>query len=285
MARHLEWFLLAALVIILFIFSALARTFVRMAPLHDDASKALTAWLETIERLALAATALIGIVLGCFALLLKRSGRTLTTEYADVDGASKIDADESKPYTSADVQLVQVWLIDADNVRALLGWPPTDAFRARVLRWLGPQPATLAILAADRRGERPSASRVAPRLVLTLPGGPRCKKADDSITRDLEWWLGQRRAARVTVVTSDRLLRRRCRDVAHTLGAARLRFEGSDAFAYSLPEAATVVRMPGDADASDALLDDFIEWVEAEEPGPTKSEWEFKHAGERARRR
>ena len=110
--------------------------------------------------------------------------------------------------------------------------------------------------------------------MLTLPGGPRCKKADDSVTRDLEWWLGQRRAARVTVVTSDRLLR-----------AARLRFEGSDAFAYSLPEAATVVRMPGDADASDALLDDFIEWVEAEEPGPTKSEWQFVHAGERARRR
>ena len=42
MARLLEWFLLAALVIILFIFSALARAFVRMAPLHDDASKALT---------------------------------------------------------------------------------------------------------------------------------------------------------------------------------------------------------------------------------------------------
>ena len=120
--------------------------------------------------------------------------------------------------------------------------------------------------------------------MLTLPGGLRCKKEDDSVTRDLEW-LGQRRAARVTVVTSDRLLRRRCRDVAHTLGAARLRFEGSDAFAYSLPEAATVVRMPGDADASDALLDDFIEWVEAEAPGPTKSEWQFVHAGERARRR
>ena len=43
--------------------------------------------------------------------------------------------------------------------------------------------------------------------------------------------------------------------------------------------------MPGDADESDALLDDFIEWVEAEEPGPTKSEWKFKHAGEKARRR
>jgi hypothetical protein len=132
MARNVEWLLLATLVIVLLIFSALARAFVRMAPLHDDASKALTNWLETIERLALAATALIGIVLGCFALSLKRSGRTLTTEYADVDGVRKIDADEGKPYTSADVQPVQVWLIDADNVRALLGWPPT----AKTDKWV-----------------------------------------------------------------------------------------------------------------------------------------------------
>ena len=49
---------------ILFIFSALARAFVRTAPLHDDASKALTKIVQNVQSLGQGIGTLVALVTG-----------------------------------------------------------------------------------------------------------------------------------------------------------------------------------------------------------------------------
>eukprot|EP00966_Prymnesium_polylepis_P182669 4232203-Prymnesium_polylepis.2 len=159
-----------------------------------------------------------------------------------------------------------VVLIDADNVRGSMGWPPTSAFRSAVCRWAKREldsSETLAIVEADGRTERQHAciAEGADGVLCTFSGTR--WKADDTVVRDCGWWLTEG-AACVVVVSSDKQLRRRCREAAGTVEASlraagsssraqgRLRFESSEAFASALPAASPPATHAAAAAAADS---------------------------------
>ena len=74
------------------------------------------------------------------------------------------------------------------------------------------------------------ATSLTTKLVLTTSGRWR---ADDTIVRDVGWLFDHGQPA-LTVVTSDKLLRKRCR-AARVASDQRVRFEASEAFAGWLP--------------------------------------------------
>ena len=163
-------------------------------------------------------------------------------------------------------------LIDADNVRAALGWPPREALRRRVVQWSRAQAEpTAMILASDGGGL--SAMLISPSVVQTTSGRWR---ADDTIVRDVRWLVaeGQRE---LTIVTSDKLLRKRCRAAAGQ--RLRLRFEASEAFAGWLPSVGQdLLPLAGSttsmSDPCQPRLREFLEWVVAERPRPTTADHE-----------
>ena len=138
-----------------------------------------------------------------------------------------------------------VVFVDADNVRASMGWPGSLVFRQAVQRWAmsssSSGPDQLVIIGVDGRTERQHAFEMeGGGSVLVTFSGARWK-ADDTIVRDVAWWLGSCSAS-LLVVSSDKLLRKRCREQAQLVGTGgvgtRLRFETGDAFACCLSLAA-----------------------------------------------
>ena len=121
-------------------------------------------------------------------------------------------------------------LVDADNVRAALAWPPREAFRRSVSRWSSTQPDLTAVILATDGGGDMAATLLGARMVLTTSGRWR---ADDTIVRDVRW-LFSNGQDELTVVTSDKLLRKRCR-AARGAPSQRVRFEASEDFASWLP--------------------------------------------------
>ena len=149
-----------------------------------------------------------------------------------------------------------VVLVDQDNCRASAGWPPAKAFRERLNRLyaLDPRHANTAmVIAVDERrhsgkadggtAPRVRARQLGPRVVVAY-SGPR-HRADDLIARDCEWWGARPDVAELLIVSSDKLVRRRCNEVKRRCGEARrqacggqdvrLRFETGEAFVLLLP--------------------------------------------------
>lgn len=208
-------------------------------------------------------------------------------------------------------------IIDQDNVRAAMGWLAGRDFRECVRRWVAAQPpGTLALVEVDegKRSERSGPHvRLDGDLSLVIYSGPRWR-ADDGIVRDVEWWMAKLDAsANVLVVSSDKLVRRRCADVKSRLGfQGRLRYESGEAFGYLLPvsassvseaaaptassdEAATVTvsvaelpaveASPAGVDASLAhARQGFLRWVNETQPRPSQTASAFVHAGAQQRR-
>ena len=168
---------------------------------------------------------------------------------------------EQAPAERALVEVLEeAVLIDACNVRASMGWPARDLFDAAIARWSAARPPTaVAVVVADGGGDHGAHALGATAMAVT--SGPRWS-ADDVIMRDVRWCAApehstplheldaphtryssaDRRWAEhggdgvcLLVVTSDKLLRRRCR---HAHGAvpsrSRLRFESAEAFGAGL---------------------------------------------------
>ena len=148
-----------------------------------------------------------------------------------------------RPSRTTSIMAESVVLIDADNVRASMGWPTSALFRNTVFRWAQHQrqvtPHVLVVIAVDGRTEKQHAcvAKEVEGVLLTFSGA-RCK-ADDTIARDCSWWMAESEA-RVLVISSDKQLRKRCREAVSFAemsrrAAGRLRLENSEAFASVLP--------------------------------------------------
>jgi hypothetical protein len=145
----------------------------------------------------------------------------------------------------------RVCVIDQDNVRASMGWPSGYDFRAAVIAWAASQGAAatadLTIISVDERHKRlpgheqQHCSQLAGDAVLACFSGPRWR-ADDLIARDVEWWMRRLPGSPVWVVSSDKQVRRRCRDAQRRVGAAAdglVSFEGGEPFGMLLPRTAS----------------------------------------------
>lgn len=140
-----------------------------------------------------------------------------------------------QPDCNADRTVSDVLFLDASNIRSSIG-ASNSAFNAAVQRWASesPVPGRLIVIARDHGGP---ASQVRPIDLNTFvsQSGPRWK-ADDTIVRDVGWWL-EHSEADMQVVTTDKHLRKRCRERTRTVGAThRLRLETSEGFASLLPK-------------------------------------------------
>ncbi len=209
---------------------------------------------------------------------------------------------------------MHVVVIDQDNVRASMRWPAPRDFRDAVCRWANSTPGALVLIAVDERRRAPSRpqqqqqqqqgdglrpgvherQRCLPlsNSVLATFSGPRwC--ADDVIARDTEWWLRKCSGCRVLVVSSDRQVRRRCREAQQRLGAGALSFETGEALGMQLtgpracgssappPQSASAASAPAPARSAAAV--EFADWVQTEQPRPFRTASEVVHAGERER--
>ena len=238
--------------------------------------------------------------------------------------ATAVWADEAATSSS------RIILVDQDNVRASAGWPPARAFRDRLARahLLDPiHSYTAMIVEVDERRHSTGnscdnnqsvslrARHIAPHVALSF-SGPRLR-ADDLIARDVEYWGRQPSVTDVLVVSSDKLVRRRCGEAKNRVGGhLRLRFETGEAFAMLMPseagatpcadappsappaEAATDaanVEAPPAGTAADApiaataaglasAVAEFVAWVERKQPGPSKSAQDVSMAGEKSRK-
>ena len=155
--------------------------------------------------------------------------------------------------------------VDADNVRAALAWPPREAFRHSVSRWSSTQPDLTAVILATDGGGDMAATFLGARMVLTTSGRWR---ADDTIVRDVRWLFANGQDE-LTVVTSDKLLRKRCR-AARGNARQRVRFEASEAFASWLPawQDAAASAEPVAPTCLHRRLRTFVEWA-ASQPQPS----------------
>ena len=142
-----------------------------------------------------------------------------------------------------------VWLIDGNNVRGVLHFPNLGAFCAAVRTWAHGQSvhqAALVVLALDH-GTCGEAFPLDERFVIAFSSNT--TDADTLIAHANEALLDQPKHTRheVVVVTSDQLLKQRCRHALPTRvdevpcgekrsrdELARLRFEGSASFAQQL---------------------------------------------------
>ena len=175
---------------------------------------------------------------------------------------------EANPLRDEDVDggaPCRLLLVDADNVRAALAWPPREAFRRSVSRWSSTQPDLTAVILATDGGGDMAATLLGARMVLTTSGRWR---ADDTIVRDVRWLFANGQDE-LTVVTSDKLLRKRCRA---TRGAAsqRVRFEASEDFASWLPAWSdeSAIAEPAAPACLHRRLRAFLEWA-ASQPQPS----------------
>ena len=156
-------------------------------------------------------------------------------------------------------------LVDADNVRAALAWPPREAFRRSVSRWSSTQPELTAVILATDGGGDMAASLLGARMVVTTSGRWR---ADDTIVRDVRWLFANGQDE-LTVVTSDKLLRKRCR-AARGAASQRVRFEASEDFASWLPAWSdeSAIAEPAAPASLHRRLRAFLEWG-ASQPQPS----------------
>ena len=159
----------------------------------------------------------------------------------------------------------RILLVDADNVRAALAWPPREAFRRSVCRWSSTQPDLAAVILATDGGGDMGATLLGARVVLTTSGRWR---ADDTIVRDVRWLFANGQDE-LTVVTSDKLLRRRCR-AARDAAGQRVRFEASEEFASRLPAWSdeSAIAEPVVPACLQRRLRAFLEWA-ASAPRPS----------------
>ena len=224
----------------------------------------------------------------------------------------------------------RIILIDQDNVRASAGWPNSRAFRDRLARThsLDPRQAhTAMIIEVDERRhtssksadapQRMRARQIGPQIVISF-SGPRLR-ADDLIARDVEYFAGQPDVVDVLVVSSDKLVRRRCNEArGRASSQLRLRFETGEAFALLMPpesasrggststctsgggaapnmastppsevaamvdEAVSDVTTPV-ASGLRVAVAEYAAWVEREQPQPQKSAQDVSMAGEKSR--
>ena len=159
----------------------------------------------------------------------------------------------------------RILLVDADNVRAALAWPPREAFRRSVCRWSSTQPDLAAVILASDGGGDMGATLLGARVVLTTSGRWR---ADDTIVRDVRWLFANGQDE-LTVVTSDKLLRRRCR-AARDAAGQRVRFQASEEFASRLPAWSdeSAIAEPAAPACLQRRLRAFLEWA-ASAPRPS----------------
>ncbi len=180
-------------------------------------------------------------------------------------------------------------LIDQDNVRAAMGRQPGAAFRERVRRWGAAQPIPTLVLVEVDESKRSERAGVHARLDddrnVVLFSGPRWR-ADDGIVRDLEWWLpriGPQSA--VLVVSSDKLVKRRCNEVKQRLApTCRLRYEMAESFGFQIPIGSSEV-MVGTSTQSplnafvSSMRDEFVSWINESQPRPSQTASAFVHGG------
>ena len=164
-------------------------------------------------------------------------------------------------------------------MRAALAWPPRGAFRRSVLRWSSTQPDLTAVILATDGGGDMAATLLGARLVLTTSGRWR---ADDTIVRDVRWLFANGQDE-LTVVTSDKLLRKRCR-AAREAASQRVRFEASEAFAGWLPacQDESASAEPATPAYLHRRLRVFVEWA-ASQPQPSTAARERALSGSRPR--
>ena len=127
-----------------------------------------------------------------------------------------------------------VLILDACNLRGVQGWPSRAQFNESVQHWASRLTGALIIIAHDRGADQQRAERSAVQHTVLVMSGPRWS-ADDVIVRDVGWWH-ENSTATVTVVTSDKLLRSRCRHAARSFSSEdtnRLRLQDSEAFCSS----------------------------------------------------
>lgn len=115
----------------------------------------------------------------------------------------------------------RIVLCDADNVRGALGWPTSASFRNSVQRWASKSVETsLVVIAGDgRKGAQHACAIDASYSVLRTFSGGRWK-ADDTIVRDVAWWLRKSSNLTICVISSDKQLRSRCRKAGNEAAAA-----------------------------------------------------------------
>lgn len=187
----------------------------------------------------------------------RKAAATPAAEDEDADAAEDEDADAGTP--------CRILLVDADNVRAAMAWPPREAFRRSVCRWSSTQPVLAAVILATDGGGDMAATLLGARVVLTTSGRWR---ADDTIVRDVRWLFASGQDE-LTVVTSDKLLRRRCR-AARDAAGQRVRFEASEEFASWLPAWSdeSAIAEPAAPACLQRRLRAFLEWA-ASAPRPS----------------
>jgi hypothetical protein len=108
-----------------------------------------------------------------------------------------------------------VWLVDASNVRAAMGWPDASAFSHAVVRWAHQNATARSLSAVIVVRDGGHAGLQSARLLSGAASVVECfsgrtYSADDAIVRDAVFWL-RGGTTGVVVVTSDKLLRARCR--------------------------------------------------------------------------
>ena len=105
----------------------------------------------------------------------------------------------------------EVWLIDVNNVRGKCGFPPLADFCRNLESWAKRQGENSLVVLAIDCGLRPESFTLSPHLAVAFSGiGREAKDADTIIAHASDHFL-RSTAAVVRVVTSDHLLRNRCR--------------------------------------------------------------------------
>ena len=191
-----------------------------------------------------------------------RRDRT-TTGRCDPDAAGEVN-DASDLGDDGDIGAgPRVVIVDADNVRAALSWPSRTEFQRSVAQWGSTETVPTAVILAVDGGSDCHATFLSPSVVVTTSGRWR---ADDTIVRDVGWLCanGQRD---ILVVSSDKLLRKRCRAARLQPSNQRLRFEASEAFAGLLPAMRTAPPPDTSGDAIPHLVR-LVRWIVEERPGP-----------------
>ena len=201
---------------------------------------------------------------------------------------------------------LDVVLLDQDNVRAAMGWPGSRAFRNRVCRWAMDRGEVVVVEVDERQRserQRPHAHTLThPRVCAVFTGA--LWRADDGIVRDVEWWLSRPQTKSALVISSDKLVRRRCAEVKQRVCAQQaksLRFDTGESFAFLLRNAsglddfapataaqATTGEQKQQQDSIDggtACTSEFVNWIEsAEQLRPRFTAAEHVHSGAIQRR-
>ena len=221
-----------------------------------DGTSMVVRLLWSVDVLLLAGATLLFAVL-LWQWLRELFAATPPPKAAATPAAEDEDADAGTP--------CRILLVDADNVRAAMAWPPREAFRRSVCRWSSTQPVLAAVILATDGGGDMAATLLGARVVLTTSGRWR---ADDTIVRDVRWLFASGQDE-LTVVTSDKLLRRRCR-AARDAAGQRVRFEASEEFASWLPAWSdeSAIAEPAAPACLQRRLRAFLEWA-ASAPRPS----------------